>query len=462
MAEEDGITMTMSEFGKFQNDILKIKHENARLKAAAEKYEELLKLTQNPLSDIQRFHNDPERTTSPDSKEAKTPFNRDALISCLKIVRKQESFAEAEELMVEQMVTIAEHMWKSGGPSGEGDRDMAIEIATLRTETKKASDEAARAKLDKERLETKTKHLEAAVDSVSIENESFRSRLQELTQQKEQLITDLAMKEEELRESRNAQKEKFAVECAKHEAELERDRLRTVVSRLEAEVKDLTGEGSVKTRISSLEKANRDLTDSLESLKKTLRSVTLDCETNQTAAKQAFEDLQKSQSSLRDLKSDLDDMQAKYQSMSQELEDARTEKQIVQKRSMNDLRDLKTELAKEKTAHEHSKMEVEKMKHEVRRLHDLQQNYIRGRGEAATLGEKVFVEELSNRVGELERELEEMRKNEEESADLKQELEAERREKEELAQDVVRLQTNLGELGAQLNEMMRRGQLRVD
>ena len=462
MAEEDGITMTMSEFGKFQNDILKLKHENARMKVAAEKYEELLKLTQNPLSDLQRLQNDPERTTSPDSKDPKIPFNRGALISCLKIVRKQESFAEAEELIVEQMVTIAEHMWKSGGPSGEGDRDVAIELASLRTEAKKACEEAARAKMDKERLETKAKHLESAVDSVSIENVSLHSKVQELAQQKEQLINDLAMKEEELRESRTAQKEKFAVECAKHEAEIERDRLKTAVSRLEAEVKDLTGEGSVKTRISSLEKANRDLTDSLESLKKTLRSVTLDCETHQTASKQALDDYHKTQSALQELKSDITDMQAKYQAMSQELEDARTEKQIVQKRSMNDLRDLKTELAKEKTAHEQSKMEVEKMKHEMRRLHDLQQNYIRGRGEAATLGEKVFVEELSNRVGELEGELEAARQRAEETAELRRELEAERREKEDLAQDVVRLQTNLGELGAQLNEMMRRGQLRVD
>jgi hypothetical protein len=37
MVEDDEvITMTMSEFGKFQNDHLKIKHENARLKVAVE------------------------------------------------------------------------------------------------------------------------------------------------------------------------------------------------------------------------------------------------------------------------------------------------------------------------------------------------------------------------------------------------------------------------------------------
>ena len=458
MAEEDGITMTMSEFGKFQNDILKLKHENTRLKTVAEKYEELLRISPNPLADLQRL-SDPERTTP---QETKVQFNREALVHCLKAVRKQESFTETELLIVEQMVTIAEHMWKSGGPASEGDQQTAIEITTLRTDSKKASDEALKARAACERMETKVKHLETAVDSVSIENVSLHSKVQELTHQKEQLITDLAMKEEELRESRTAQKEKFAIECAKHEAELERDRLRQTVARLEMEVKDLTGEGSVKMRISSLEKTNKELNESLESLKKTLREVTLERETHQTVAKQALDECQGSKAAYKELESEFTELNAKCQALTQELEDARTEKHIVQKRSMNDLRDLKSELAKEKTAHEQSKMEVEKMKHEVRRLHDLQQNYIRGRGEAATLEEKVFVEELSNRINELETEVEGLRGKREELEEIKRELETERREKEELAQDVVRLQTNLGEIGAQLNEMMRRGQLRVD
>jgi hypothetical protein len=79
MTDEDSITLTMQEYGDLQSDMLKFKHENEKLKGLADKYQELLYISDDPYTDIIAFK---------ESDPLPKAFPRDKAIDCLKSVRK--------------------------------------------------------------------------------------------------------------------------------------------------------------------------------------------------------------------------------------------------------------------------------------------------------------------------------------------------------------------------------------
>lgn len=79
MTDEDSITLTMEEYGDLQSEMLKFKHENEKLKGLADKYQELLYISDDPYTDIIGFK---ENGAMP------KVFPRDKAMDCLRSIRK--------------------------------------------------------------------------------------------------------------------------------------------------------------------------------------------------------------------------------------------------------------------------------------------------------------------------------------------------------------------------------------
>lgn len=328
---------------------------------------------------------------------------------------------------------------------------------TNKAEVKRYTDMNSKLKLSLETLEQKSQAIEMALDSTAKENNDLLRKVKELESQKETLIIDLATREEEVNDARQALKEKYAIECSRQELDLENSKLKRVLEKLEIEIKELRGCGAItlKEEMNTLSKDNKELQKALEEIRGSEHLIQLEYRNLKSSAKETMQELALLTAKNKELETHIRILEEQNKKLQIELEDAKTEKRIIQKRSMHDLKDLKAQYAKEKAMHDSCREEKEKFALDLKISHDQLKNIPRNALPAPSYKEKVFVEALSQRVEELERELLNKKEKMDEYNDLCHLLEKAEIENEELKLEISKLQTDIGMIGAQFNEMMR-------
>lgn len=458
---EDSVTLTLAEWGEMQTENLKLRSDNEKLKAKADKHDSLLKLTQDQVDQINSLKLEIESAKSNTPNEP-IKFSRSDAFACLKAIRKQDYYTEEEEKLVEELLTIAEYMWpKNVSQTSNQLTEEAKNYLADKMELDKLRSEKMKLKLAVESWEGKCKAIQTALDSTATHASNLEEQLKKLESQKDNLIHDLAFREDEVNEAREKLKDKYQLECDIHDLQIEKEKLMKEIEAKDAEILSLRGTGSqtLMEKVEKLTKENEDLTSKLEDIQATERCLALEYENLKTSTKKSLSDLKNSQNRVKELEAEVTKLAELNRSLNQELEDTRTEKQIVQKRSMHDLKDLKSELAKEKTAHEQVKMEREKMYQEVRRLQDLQRNLGRGRGGAVTAEERAIVEDLALRVQELDIENKKLKERVSSILYLETENQHILEENEELKDEIGKLQMDMASLGAQFNSLIRSGSI---
>jgi chromosome segregation ATPase len=446
MGDDETIVFTLAEFSSFQNEMLKLKHENTKLKKQTDQFLELTQMHSDPLEYVENLKEQVQvLTTELQRDRGRLSFNRAKALEKVKQAKGEVTQADLDFLS-----TISE-AFEEVRSTEKPD----TELNKLRAELRKAA-------LTSESLGEKCKVLETALDSTSTSLSERTKQLEELESQKENLIYLLASREEEINEARAQIKDKYSMECEKFELQTSYDQLLVKTRRLEEEINSLRGEGAltVKEKLAELEGENEGLKKELSQSKDSLTATSLELDSLKTSATADSSELRTTKAELTQAREELQTLQSRVKKLQTELDDARTEKQIVQKRSMHDLKDLKQELAKEKAITSESKVEVERMRNEIRQLQALQRTTVRAKLDAAGTSEKVFVEELSNRVNELEMELMRSRKKTEAADLIQAELDKQTRLNEELLDEIAGLQIDLATYGAQVNDLIRRGALK--
>ena len=461
MADENSITFTMEEFGKFQEELLDLKHQNEVLTSTAQKYEELTKLSPDPYDEIMKLRETiHEKDCQLQSLKEVHAFSRQAAQKCLNTIRKQETYSAEEQLLIEQVFAITEHMWPktNSQQTAELSEQVTKEIQ-YSFESTQFKEQTQKLKYSVESLEAKVQVLQQSLDETVKDNSELRNQLKELETQKENLIFDLASREEELNESRKALKDKNQVELQLHQAQAQVQSLNSTIENLNSEVTKLQAEETQQVQTQQLLTEKEHLKKELEELTNKEHILSLEYTNLKKSYNDMLEKLKKAEEKTKDSETQVHKLQESIKTLNLQVEDSKTEKKIIQKRSMHDIKDLKNELAKEKTAHETVKMEKEKLCQEIRRLQDLQRNVTKS-SDSASLQEKAIVEALYQRVSELELENSKIKENFRSNEELSNELLREQKENQELREEINRLQTDIVTLGSQFNEMIRSGNIK--
>mmetsp|Transcript_6477 Transcript_6477/g.11326 ORF Transcript_6477/g.11326 Transcript_6477/m.11326 type:complete len:457 (-) Transcript_6477:2423-3793(-) len=453
--EEDTIVFTLSEFGRMQNEMLKLKHENAKLKKLTDQIQELTKLHPEPLEYVESLKEQvaalSQELQRTGSSRTNLSLNKEKFIEKAKQIKADLS-QDTLDLLTELASTFEEA--KTTEPSKQ-EQDHVAEISKLKAELRKAA-------LTSESYIEKCKALEIALDSTSNDSSEMSKQIEELESQKENMIYLLASREEEINDARAQIKDKYSVECEKFELQKENEKLQAKFKKLEEEISSLRGEGAqtIKERLAETEKANEEMKSELQQFRAQAKAATSELSELRLKSSEVQGEFEKTKAELTRANEELQAFHIRVKSLQTELDDARTEKQIIQKRSMHDLKDLKQELAKEKTSHSESKIEVERMRNEIRQLQTIQRSAVRGKLDAAGQSEKVFVEELANRCNELENELWNCKSKADAAERLEAELEEQMKLNDELVEEIAKLQIDLATYGAQVNDLIRKGALK--
>lgn len=451
--DDDSITLSMDEYARLQNDILDVKHENTRLKEISEKYDEAVKKAhdshndfQKVLDELQKVKDELNRLKSPEEDPLKKlpKFSREIFLSCLKSVRKQEDFDKDQSYFLEQILAIIEYIWPKGG---EQELKISnIHEATNASEVKIVREAYNKIKFSLEAMEEKCKVMQISLEETAKDNLKMAQKITELEGQKEHLIIDLASREEEVIEARKQLKDKYALECEKHNIELELESCKFQITNLKIDLEKSTEKESNAELITALQQE-------IEELKNNENLLSLEYNNLKNSAKQTFYEIGALKSNSKTLESTVKSKEEQLKKITLELEDMKTERQILQKRSMNDLKDLKTELAKEKTLHEQCKMDKEKVMQENRKL---QENLRAGVKIAPpSHKERIIVESMSHRLSELDQENALLKKRIKDFASFDNEKARLEEENEELQNEINKLAMEMASIGAQFNEYRR-------
>lgn len=451
--DDDSITLSMDEYARLQNDILDVKHENTRLKEISEKYDEAVKKAhdshndfQKVLDELQKVKDELNRLKSPEEDPLKKlpKFSREMFLSCLKSVRKQEDFDKDQSYFLEQILAIIEYIWPKGG---EQELKISnIHEATNASEVKIVREAYNKIKFSLEAMEEKCKVMQISLEETAKDNLKMAQKITELEGQKEHLIIDLASREEEVIEARKQLKDKYALECEKHNIELELESCKFQITNLKIDLEKSTEKESNAELITALQQE-------IEELKNNENLLSLEYNNLKNSAKQTFYEIGALKSNSKTLESTVKSKEEQLKKITLELEDMKTERQILQKRSMNDLKDLKTELAKEKTLHEQCKMDKEKVMQENRKL---QENLRAGVKIAPpSHKERIIVESMSHRLSELDQENALLKKRIKDFASFDNEKARLEEENEELQNEINKLAMEMASIGAQFNEYRR-------
>lgn len=451
--DDDSITLSMDEYAKLQNDILDVKHENTRLKEISEKYDEAVKKAhdshndfQKVLDELQKVKDELNRLKSPEEDPLKKlpKFSREMFLSCLKSVRKQEDFDKDQSYFLEQILAIIEYIWPKGG---EQELKISnIHEATNASEVKIVREAYNKIKFSLEAMEEKCKVMQISLEETAKDNLKMAQKITELEGQKEHLIIDLASREEEVIEARKQLKDKYALECEKHNIELELESCKFQITNLKIDLEKSTEKESNAELITALQQE-------IEELKNNENLLSLEYNNLKNSAKQTFYEIGALKSNSKTLESTVKSKEEQLKKITLELEDMKTERQILQKRSMNDLKDLKAELAKEKTLHEQCKMDKEKVMQENRKL---QENLRAGVKIAPpSHKERIIVESMSHRLSELDQENALLKKRIKDFASFDNEKARLEEENEELQNEINKLAMEMASIGAQFNEYRR-------
>ncbi|OMJ75240.1 hypothetical protein SteCoe_25682 [Stentor coeruleus] len=452
-SDDDSITLSMDEYAKLQNDILDVKHENTRLKEISEKYDEAVKKAQDSHNDFQKVLDELQKTKdelnrlkSPEEDPLKKipRFSREMIVNCLKSVRKQDDFDKDQSYFLEQILAIIEYIWPKGG-----DQELKIsdiqEVANA-SEVKNIRESYNKIKFSLEAMEEKSKVMQISLEETAKDNLKMSQKITELEGQKEHLIIDLASREEEVVEARKQLKDKFALECEKHNIELELESSKGQIEKLKNELEKSTEKESNAELIIALQQE-------IEELKNNENLLSLEYNNLKNSAKQTFYEIGTLKTSNKTLESTVKSKEEQLKKIILELEDMKTERQILQKRSMNDLKDLKTELAKEKTLHEQCKMDKEKVMQENRKL---QENLRAGVKIAPpSHQERIIVESMSHRLSELDQENTLLKKRIKDFANFGNEKARLEEENDDLKNEINKLAMEMASIGAQFNEYRR-------
>ena len=440
--DEDSITLSMDEYARLQNDMLVVKHENARIKEASEKHlEETALQMQTAQAEIMRL-----RALVEENSSRKIPkFSREVVVGCLKSVRKHEELDKEQTLLMEQIFAIIEYIWPKGGEAELKASEIGDPGATIENKLLKESN--TKIKFSLEAVEEKCRVMATSLEETAKENLKMAQKISELETQKELLIMDLASREEELGQARIALKEKYALECSKHELELQIENMKNTIEKAKAETKIVPDKHVESERSGVLEQA-------LEEMKKNEDLLSLEYNNLKNSAKQTMHELANAKIMIKEHENLIKKNEEQLKKMQVELEDMKTERQIIQKRSMHDLKDLKAELVKEKNLHEQCKMDKEKVIQENRKLTENMRAGVKIA--PPTHQEKILVESMSNRVSELEHANYALKLKIQEICGLSTANEELEKENEELKNEINKLQLDIAMMGAQFNDYVRK------
>lgn len=436
--DEDCISLTMDEYSRLQTEILDIKHENSRLKEQAKNYEEIersLKESQEELSRLKQIENDNKKWPK---------FSKDVVLDCLKSVRKQDNFDNEQILLIDQIVAVFEYFWPAGGEQDLKTQEF-FELLNS-SEVKALNDLNQKLKSSLEEISEKYKAISCSLEEAVKENDGKSNRIQELENQKEKLILDLTSRDAEVSDARKKLMELSVLQSENKELA---DKLKICLNQSDSLKKELetareAADGGEKLKVVQAE---------LEELKNSENLLNLEYKSLKTSAMQALSDLTQSKNANKELEGGIKKLEDNLKKTHQELEDMKTERQILQKRSMNDLKDLKADLAKEKSMHELCKMEKEKLTQENRKLQESLRAGVKL--PPPTHQEKVLVESMSNRMGVLEKENLSLRHKIREIECFVIENERLCKENDDLRNEISRLSEDMAMLGAQFNEYIR-------
>lgn len=443
MDDQDSIPHPLSESSR-------LKEELAQAQGIVKKYQSLLALSTDPAQEIANLR---DQVVSMSSKCAelqeelellhdlrvgsreKALFQPESVIQA--VMEAKPMLSESDHAMLRLVIPVVERMWNSGKTvqGAKGQRQTANT-----PEMKGKDDKIAALRKENEVLKGKISVFELSLDTLTTETMGLQDEITDLKAQRENLIVELASREEENEELRPAAKQKYQLECEKQELQLACDKLERQLEKLKQDMEELIVQTAAKTLEMSSEKDR--FSGEIAALKRELEGKERDMQElvrvkgdyeGKLAGLEGVESqaAQEHQAYVR--------LSSSHQALSQDLEDTKTEMTIQAKKYQNEIKALRSEILKERSQRDELQHAYDQCHHDLLQLQDIRTTH--ARVAAASISEKKFVETLLEKNRELERANKRLTLEAAQAEDVKMELIREKQRSAGLAQELVTLQS---------------------
>lgn len=444
MDDQDSIPHPLSESSRLREEL-------AQAQVQAKKYQSLLLVSPDPAQEISTLR---DQVVSMSSKCAELQGELELLHSMRAGAREKGLFqpekviqavmeakpilSESDHTLLRLVMQTVERMW-NGGQTGPALKGQKPAVQTLEI-TRKKEDQIAALRKENETLKGKISVFELSLDTLTTETMAMQEQVADLKAQRENLIVELAAREEEIEELRPAAKQKYKLECEKQELQLTCDKLERHSEKVKQDMEALIAQSQTQSQKYLTEK------DTLSSQIAALQGeIAKEREKREelAASQECFEGklrlLEAVEAQAAQEREVCLALTSSHQAISQDLEDAKTELSIQAKKSQNEIKSLRSEVLKERSQREDLQRAFDQCRHELQQLQDIRTAHVRVA--AASISEKKFVETLLAKNQELERVNRRLTLEAGQAEDVKMELIREKQRSAALAQELVTLQT---------------------
>ena len=451
----------MAEFTKITGEIADLKDLLHKHTPLAEAHRSLLAVSPDPLRELSNLRNKVEEKSSeivklrdelellqtikkPGAGLQQGKFRKDQLISA--VLGEKPELTNEERNFLHLILPLVDKMWVNGGQSTElvvnpleeklANADM--QIATLKDSLKKSTEEASKLRVRNEGLEGNVEALQSTIELLMTEADQVGRKVRELEEHQYVLMADVRSREEELEQTRRFAKEKYDLELANRDLELQLEKSKRNCEALKTGMEELAirgmgnsnqDSGMYKTECERLERKLKDVQSEL--MKSMQANNALTMKVAEAAQSSAYKE------QITNLQHQAKLAKAEAADARQMVEDLQAEKDIMTKRHLQEAKELRLEIAKEKAGRTEAAKLLEECKVELHRTQEVKM--LHARVVAASANEKRFVETLRNQVDELEARNKFLLLTMHQVEDVKQELIREKQRNTELSEELKRL-----------------------
>jgi len=443
MDAQDSIPHPLSESSRLREEL-------AQAQAQAKKYHCLLAVSPDPAQEIQTLR---DQVVSMSSKCAELQGELDLLHSVRPGGREKGQFqpekviqavmeakpmlSENDHSLLRLVLPTVERMWNGGQsvPAYKGQKEAVQKVEISRN--KEA--EIATLRKENETLKGKISVFELSLDTLTTETMALQEEIADLKAQQENLIVELAAREEENEELRPAAKQKYKLECEKQELQLACDRLERHSEGIKQDMEALVVRNAAQSELFSSERDN--LVGQIAALQGELvmeRRIRAELADLQQGFEGKLRRLEAVEAQAAKERAVFLALTSSHQALSQDLEDAKTELSIQAKKAQNEIKSLRSEVLKERSQRSELQSAFSQCSHDLQQLQDIRTTH--ARVAAASISEKKFVETLLEKTQELERLNRRLTLEAGQAEGVKMELIREKQRSAALAQELVALQ----------------------
>lgn len=442
MDDQDSIPHPLSESSRLKEELI-------QAQVIVKKYQSLLALSTDPAQEISNLR---DQVVSMSSKCAelqeelellhglrlgsreKAVFQPESVIQA--VMEAKPVLSESDYTLLRLVIPVVERMWNSGKTVQTKGQRQPANIP----ETHEKDDKISALRKENEVLKGKISVFELSLDTLTTETMGLQDEITDLKAQRENLIVELASREEEIEELRPAAKQKYQLECEKQELQLAGEKLERQIEKLKRDLEEFTVQIAAKTVEMSSEK-DRFIAE-IAVLKRELEGKERDMQ-EMVRIKEGYEGklarLEGVELKAAQEHQAFERLSSSHQLLAQDLEDTKTELSIQAKRYQNEIKALRSEILKERSQRDELQHAFDQCHHDLLQLQDIRTTH--ARVAAASISEKKFVETLLEKNRELERANKRLTLEAAQAEDVKMELIREKQRSAGLAQELVTLQT---------------------